>query len=194
MQILNRINDLWFPEGHLNENQRDFLIELVSNLKPKNCIETGFASGRSAVTILTAASPDKLVSIDINLDYIAGARQHCEKIKDQFDNFTIYEGSSTKILNEDFFSINFPEGIDFAFVDGDHSYSGAKQDISKIYKNMNFNAVMVVDDYYSSAPDGYPIPDVNDAVDSFANENGLKIEKWYNNGKGFAIIIKGTIS
>jgi len=48
-----------------------------------------------------------------------------------------------------------------------------------------------VDDYYSCEPDGYPLPDVNRAVDTYLeNEKAAKLEVWHENGKGFAVITK----
>jgi len=190
MDLIKEIEKFWFHEGHLNENQRDFIIKTVSELKPKYCIETGFASGRSAATVLCAAKPKKLVSVDIDLNYISGARDHSQKLLENFKNFKIVEGSSSSILKNEFFVENFPKGIDFAFIDGDHLYQGAKSDIKAIYEFMNVGAVMLVDDYYSCAPDGCSMKDVDMAVDDFCKEKNIIPEKWHNNGKGFAIIRK----
>ena len=63
------IENYWHPWGHLNENERDFLIEQLKKLKPKYCLETGFATGRSAATTLCTIKPEKFISIDINLNY-----------------------------------------------------------------------------------------------------------------------------
>lgn len=188
--IVKNIEKFWFYEGHLNENQRNFLVEKLLELKPKKCLETGFASGRSAVSILCTANPDLLVSVDINLDYIGGARQHADFLKKEFPNFTVIEGNSKNVLNDDFFQNNFEDGVDFCFIDGDHTYEGAKNDIQKIYKYLAPNALMIIDDYYSCGPDGCSIPDVDRAVDDFCKENQITPEKWHNNGKGFAIVRK----
>ena len=189
-KIISNITNLWYPIGHLNDDQRNFLVDLLLEKKPKNCIETGFASGRSAVTVLYAAEPKKLISVDVNLDYIHGARQFSNKLANLFKNFQILEGSSSDVLNESFFEENFNDGIDFAFVDGDHTYSGALSDIQKIYKHMNSDAIMLVDDYYSCGPEGCEIVDVNNAVDDFCKNNNISVKKWHNKGKGFAIIRK----
>jgi len=47
-----------------------------------------------------------------------------------------------------------------------------------------------VDDYYSCEPDGYPLPDVNRAVDTYLAETpqAVLVEKWHCNGKGLAVI------
>jgi predicted O-methyltransferase YrrM len=189
-EIIKNINKLWFHKGHLNEDQRDFLINILKEIKPKFCIETGFASGRSAITTLNAAEPELLISIDINLDYISGARLHSEKIKENFNNFKLIEGSSSKILTDDFFNDNFPHGIEFAFIDGDHSYAGAYSDIERVYAKINNGGIMIVDDYMSGPPNGARILSVNNAVNDFAEKNNIKIERWESKGKGFAIFRK----
>ena len=67
MSLEEKISKFWFDGGHLNENQRDFLINYLSQIKPKNCIETGFAGGRSASVTLSVCEPQKLISVDIDL-------------------------------------------------------------------------------------------------------------------------------
>lgn len=189
MNLVDKIKSLWWHEGHLNESQRDFLIDLLTQHKPQFCIETGFATGRSSVTTLIAAQPKKLVSIDVNLDYM-GARSHAESLIKEFTNFNVIENDSSQVLNESFFNDQFPEGIDYAFVDGSHTYSGAISDMRSIFKYLKSGAIMVVDDYRSGPPDGCSIPDVNRAVDDFSVESSTSIEPWYSNGKGFAIFRK----
>lgn len=187
--LKQQIEKLWYKDGHMNINQRDFIIELLTKLKPKYCIETGFATGRSSVSILESAKPTKLISIDIDLDYM-GARNHADLLLDKYPNYDIIEGNSKEILTKDFFDTNFSEGIDFAFIDGDHTYNGAINDMEKIYRHINKGGIMVVDDYYSGSPDGCSIPDVNRAVNNFCSNHNIKVEKWNKNGKGFAIIKK----
>lgn len=189
MSIIEEITNLWWYDGHLNEDQRDFLINILQNHKPRYCIETGFATGRSTVTTLIAAKPDKMVSIDINLDYMK-ARSHAKSLLEKFSNLTILEGDSSSILNSVFFKDFFPEGIDFAFVDGSHTYSGAFSDIQNIFEHLNDSGIMIVDDYISGPPNGCSIPDVDRAVHDFANSRSLKIERWSCLGKGFAILRK----
>lgn len=183
------INKYWHPVGHLNEDQKNFLINFLMEKKPRYCIETGFASGRSAVTTLVSANPIKLVSIDLSLDY-CGARKHAESLLEVFKNLTIREGNSGEILTEEFFQKEFPGGIDYAFVDGDHSYEGALTDVSHIYAKLNPNGYMIIDDFESGPPNGAVLEGVNIAVHHFCKTNNIYIQKWYDKGKGFAILRK----
>lgn len=41
-----------------------------------------------------------------------------------------------------------PESIDFAYVDGDHSYEGVKADLAALYPKMRAGGVMAFDDYH----------------------------------------------
>ena len=187
--LIDSINKLWWPDGHLNEDQRDFLIELLQGKNPNYCIETGFATGRSAVTTLCAANPKTLVSIDINLDYM-GARSHATRLQEDFPNFKVIESDTAKILNESFFRDNFSNGIDFAFIDGSHTYDGALFDMMTISSHLNAGGIMVVDDYRSGPPNGCTIPDVDKAVSSFAKSTNLSFTSWSSQGKGFGIFEK----
>lgn len=189
MSVVDKIKSLWWHNGHLNESQRDFLIDLLTQHKPQFCIETGFATGRSSVTTLITAQPKKLISIDVNLDYM-GARSHAEFLTKEFTNFKVIENDSSQVLNEAFFNEQFPEGIDYAFVDGSHTYNGAITDMRAIFKYLRPGAIMIVDDFRSGPPDGCSIPDVDRAVNDFSVEASTPIEAWNSNGKGFAIFRK----
>jgi predicted O-methyltransferase YrrM len=90
-------------------------------------------------------------------------------------------------MTDEFFESNFQSGIDFAFIDGSHTYQGALLDMMNIYKRMNVNGVMVVDDFRSGPPNGSSIPDVDRAVEDFEKATSCRLESWSNLGKGFAI-------
>lgn len=187
-EIVDKISRYWYDKGHLNTDQRDYFIETLQALKPRFCLEIGFASGRSAVTTLVAANPELLVSVDLSLDYIQGARAHAAVLQRDFPNLKICEGSSTQVLNEDFFQANFPNGIDFAFVDGDHTYAGCLADLEKVFPHLSQNGIIIIDDYRSGAPNGVSFPEVTDAVDDFVLQNRLSLRYWQKDGKGIARI------
>lgn len=188
--LIEQIETLWWPDGHLNNDQRDFLIELLVKLKPRYCIETGFATGRSAVTTLCAANPEVLISIDIDLNYM-NAKSHANLLQNKFKNFKVIESDSSKVLVQEFFDSYYKNGIDFAFIDGSHTYAGAYYDISTIYNQLNIGGIMVIDDFESGAPNGCEIQDVNNAVYDFCSKNNIELyKKWNKLGKGFAILKK----
>ena len=187
--MIEEIKKYWWHNGHFNENQMNFFIELLTTIKPKNILEIGFASGRSCCTSLICAEPLKMISIDIDLDYMS-ARKHAEFMMLNFKNLKIIEGDSKKIICDEFLLNEFPNGLDFIFIDGGHSYNDAFLDIKNTFNHLNKNGVMIIDDYYSGPPDGCFIQEVNDAVNDFAKKNNLEISTWNNNGKGFAILKK----
>lgn len=183
------IPELWHGLGHLRTTQRDFLIGLMERIKPKYCLETGFATGRSCVSVYFTAYPTKMVSIELNLDQFHGARDHSKKILEKAENLVILEMDSTKINFQDIKTTYFDNNnIDFAFIDGDHSYSGCSADLYGCYEISNPGTIIVVDDYESGPPDGIAIHTVTHAVNDFVKDKKLPITKWNVNGKGFAII------
>lgn len=190
-QIKEKINQLWFHEGgHLSEVQRDFYIDLLTKLNPKTCLEIGFAGGRHTATMLYSCNPTKAISVDIDLNYHGGLGS-VEKIKKIFNNIEFIEGNSSHLLNEEFFKVNFPKGVDYVLVDGGHSYNEALNDMVNCYPFLSKNGIMIVDDYESSEPIGCPIPDVDNAVKFFANSNNLSYETIkLSDGKGMAIFKK----
>ena len=49
--------------------------ELITKIKPKYALETGFCTGRSTSVVLTNATDlKKMISIDINFDYMRKGR------------------------------------------------------------------------------------------------------------------------
>ncbi len=63
-----------------------------------------------------------------------------------------------------------PDQLDFVFIDGDHSYSGAASDIAAWWPRLSAHGLMCGHDY------GNPnFPGVKRAVDEFAPANGLRV-------------------
>jgi hypothetical protein len=93
-------------------------------------------------------------------------------------------------LTEQFFHTEFPLGIDFALVDGDHKYNGCYSDLSIVYKYLNIGGIIAIDDYKSGPPNGASLPEVTSAIDNFCYYNNIIHQEWYKDGKGFAIICK----
>ena len=108
-----------------------------------------------------------------------------------FENFSTIENSSRHILNDDFFKKEFPLGIDWYTIDGDHSYGGCLFDLRAIVNHINKNGIIIIDDYESGPPNGCSIPGVTRACDDFYKENQyLEKTKWHCKGKGFCIFKK----
>ena len=62
----------WPEEGHLNLDQYNFVKDLLADKKIEYALETGFATGRSALSILNNCTDlKKMISIDINFNYFS---------------------------------------------------------------------------------------------------------------------------
>ena len=186
------MNEFWCKKGHFNLDQAIFFKEMVMENDPEYILETGFCTGRSASVILTNAKKlKKMISIDINFDYMKPeGKIYKNKLKDNFENFSTIENTS-KILNNNFFKKEFPLGIDWFTVDGDHSYTGCLFDLKSVVNHINKNGIIIVDDYKSGPPNGCRIPDVTRACDDFYKENQfLQKTEWNCKGKGFCIFKK----
>jgi predicted O-methyltransferase YrrM len=184
--------ELWCPRGHLNEDQADKYAEICARVRPRYVLETGFCTGRSAACVLHYSTAiERMVSIDINLDYNAQhGRRMAALLKGRFPAWDVLEESSRVILTATFFRERFPQGIDLATIDGDHSYEGCLFDLEAVSPHLTERGVMIVDDYQSGPPNGMRIESVTRSVDDFLNKhaNAFVGERWYKRGKGFCII------
>ena len=73
------------------------------------------------------------------------------------------------------------ENIEFAFLDGGHSYETVINDLKILERKIKTNAIILCDDY-----DGITkIDSVTNAINDFVNEKRLLIEKKFNR---FALI------
>ena len=195
MSITN--SKLWCQEGHLNVDQSDLIQKLSREQNPKYCLETGFCTGRSALSVIygNESNIEKFITIDINFDYNGhsiygnGGREYVAKFESEYSFFGAIEDSSWRILSEEFFASEFPNGVDWFTVDGDHSYEGCKNDLERALPYMNKNSIMIVDDYESGPPNGGALPSVTNACNNFYKENSDRVnkEKWNKLGKGFCI-------
>ena len=187
------MNDFWCEKGHFNLDQAAFIKEMVEKHNPEYVLETGFCTGRSASAVLTNATKlKKMVSVDIDLDYKKpDGRIYQKKLQDAFPSFSTIETSSRELFNETFFKEEFPHGIDWFTVDGDHSYDGCLFDLTSVVDHMNKNGIIVIDDYKSGPPNGCVFKRVTKACDDFHEKNKyLEKAEWNCKGKGFCIFRK----
>ena len=190
---ITKIEQWWGNRpGHLDEIERDFLIDLLDEISPSYCLETGTSTGRSSATILCFAEPKKHISIELNLDGVIGgsSRSHIQNMMTEFSNFRCIEGDSRLILNREFFENEYPNGVDFYFVDGGHTFEVCLSDMELVWPYINEGGIMIVDDYRSGPPGGCHIQSVDDAVHKFAYKHSLTFARWHGNGKGCATFRK----
>ena len=100
-----------------------------------------------------------------NLNSMESIEKFLKKFK---KNINLVKGDSNKTLNQHNLS-----KIDFAFIDGGHSYETTYNDLSILYSFMKNKAKTIVCDDYMDAT---YITEVKKAVDEFVKKNNLKFE------------------
>ena len=183
----------WPESGHLNLDQYNFVKDLLSDKKIEYALETGFATGRSALSVLNNCKDlKKMISVDISFDYLPISREMLATLEKEFSVFSGVESDSKSALTDEFFEENYPEGIDYCLVDGDHTYVGCLKDLRIIFPHVKSGGTILIDDYKSGPPNGCSIPEVTKACDDFYEQNSSLMEKseWNASGKGFCIFTK----
>ena len=100
-----------------------------------------------------------------NLNSIESIENFLKKFK---NNINLIRGDTNKTLKQADLS-----KIDFAFIDGGHSYETTYNDLSMLYSSMkNRSKTIVCDDYI----DASYITEVKKAVDNFVKEKKLSLE------------------
>lgn len=187
--------DDWCPVGHFNPDQADFYAEVLGQLRPTTAVEVGFGTGRSAASVLHAAdgSLRKMVSIEQNLDFISPlGRPMAARLADRFQGFRVIEGWSRDVLVDGFLASVFPDGIDFATVDGEHDFAGCTFDLTAVAPHICVGGMIAVDDYRSGPPNGVAFPEVDRAVDEFRDRHRTTFDArvWHAAGKGMCLFTR----
>ena len=100
-----------------------------------------------------------------NLNSIESVRKFLKKFEDKI---SLHKGNSNKVLK----SLNI-EKIDFAFIDGGHSYQTTFNDLEIVHQNMRGKKGTIVCDDYEDA--SY-ITDVKKAVDNYVKKENLSLQ------------------
>lgn len=183
--------NLWCPRGSLSIPQVHKLKELILNLNPSYAIETGFCTGRSSATLLFYSNVQKLISIDQDLNYIApDGYLYKNTLQNIYPSLQVIQENSHNLLTPSFLSSNFNNGIDWAYLDGDQSYSGIYSDLSSIHEFINTNGIIIINNYnYNFGPINTQF---NNACDDFFNNNKSFYDKeiWKVDYYGYMILKK----
>ena len=128
------------------------LISLVKDLNPQNILEIGSEKGGTAYfwnRICGAeGAPGKLVCVDVanNFRMTLGLPD---------SEFVFLEGNShspeiyTAVMEQ------FPNGIDFLFLDGDHWYEGVKEDFEKFSPLVRSGGIIAFHDIHGDGVQDY---------------------------------------
>ena len=162
------IEKYWCPRGHFNVDQRTFIMKLAELVQPRSVLETGFCMGRSSASVLCASSSILFISVDIDLDYMKPeGREYAIILQNDFPNCKVIEADSKRLFTQKFIMEQYPEGIDWLTIDGDHSYQGCLADL-EVARHLNEAGIVIIDDYKSGPPNGVQLPQVTKAVEDFA--------------------------
>ncbi|MDA9091726.1 class I SAM-dependent methyltransferase [Pelagibacteraceae bacterium] len=115
------------------------------------------------------SNPFKNFYYNIILRENLNSKESIEKFLSKFrGNIKLIKGDTNKTLKQ-----NNLTNIDFAFIDGGHSYKTTYNDLSTLYSSMkNKGKTIVCDDYM----DVSYITEVKKAVDDFIKKNNLKFK------------------
>jgi len=159
------------------------MLHLLYPIKPTHkmiCAEIGSFEGKGSLMIiehLCNNEHSRLYCIDPWEDcYVKDNEQfsHLNLLfKNQYNTFKENTKNCKKIIelrgysNEVIDSIE--EGIDFAFIDGDHSEKQVYQDGVMMYNKMKHDGIMIFDDYYWSLGDEYTKRGVDRFLEEYKN-------------------------
>ncbi len=112
------------------------LTRLLAQKKPRYVFEVGTAKGGTFYQFCRAAAKNALlVTLELNVQYL-----HPELIASfgrEKQRVVLLEGNSTDPVIINKIRSLFPDGIDFLFLDGDHSYEGIKNDFENYISLVN---------------------------------------------------------
>jgi len=146
---------------------RDVMLESL----PKNsvCAEVGIDKSEFSAKILQATHPSKLHLIDYSPWSIQNAKK---KFVQEVAQGTIetHLGDSGKLLQ------SFPnEYFDWVYIDGDHSYEGAKRDLEATLQKLKPAGLIALNDYIYFGSIDLVKYGVIEAVNEFCITHGFKL-------------------
>ena len=120
------------------------------------------------VTQQKFSNPFKHIYYNLYLKENLNSLESVKNFLKRFENkVNLYKGNSNKVLK----NLNI-ENIDFAFIDGGHSYQTTFNDLEIVYQNMKGKKGTIICDDYQDA--SY-ITDVKKAIDDYVNRERLSL-------------------
>jgi predicted O-methyltransferase YrrM len=136
------------------------LANAIKRLQPRRMLEIGTAEGGTLAIFARCATPDAtIISVDLPVDAVGGGyRAWREPVYRGFagPNQTIHllrRDSHKRETVESVESILRGEKLDFLFIDGDHSYNGAKTDFELYGRLVRSGGLIGMHDIVEAVPD-----------------------------------------
>ena len=141
--------------GELDDDNIILINKLVSYLKPRIILEIGTFRGRTTMNMLKNSPSSKIITIDTIKENVFTSGMDKTHIKSNLKYKSLIDTNEICcICNDSLFCshdldcVLNGESIDFAFIDGNHSYTNVSSDFEKIVMpRLSDNGVVVFDDY-----------------------------------------------
>lgn len=130
---------------HLTDEEKYFLHNLLPN-KNSVCVEIGSYLGMSALCIASSKHCKTLYCVDTwnNEGMSEGSR---DTYSDFVKNTIKYNDKIIPLRGDSYtIGLSFKFDIDFLFIDGDHSYEGAKKDIDVWLPKLRSGGILLMHD------------------------------------------------
>jgi predicted O-methyltransferase YrrM len=120
------------------------LLEWVARFQPRTVVEVGLNCGHSAALVISVVPDVTMISFDLgDRDYINYAAETIRE--NHLKTFEYVKGDSKVTLAPRLSTLEAQ--IDFALVDGDHTYTSSLSDLTAILPKVSPNGAVVVDDF-----------------------------------------------
>ncbi|MCT7965209.1 glycosyltransferase [Laspinema sp. D1] len=167
-----------------------FLNWYAHNFKPKHYLEVGVRRGRSLAQVLAESPQTQAYGFDLWIDNYAGVANPgpdfvCSELRKLgIQNLpTLISGNSHQTLPNFFADPRQIQEFDLINIDGDHSYSGAKEDLEIAFAHLATGGALMFDDITHPAH-----PELRELWDEYREKfkDYLFIEDAFGTGTGVA--------
>ena len=133
------------------EEQKNDLIEECKKINGTNIMEIGFNLGHSSEIFLKNFPAFSVTSFELGNQFTTTAKFYLDKFYKDANHMLILGDSKKEIIK---FSKNFPSAkFDLIFIDGDHRYNTALEDLENCKSISHAETVIIFDDVYDDECD-----------------------------------------
>jgi predicted O-methyltransferase YrrM len=148
--VLNNLEQfkLEHPDQKLmRQNLEMFLYwKIIEYIKPNSILEIGVYAGQTLGLMIEASGFTNGIYTGVDVDF-----NHLSTFKLLFNDVNV------EFLEIPSNQLNLGAKYDIIHIDGDHTYQGVSNDISKVIPYLHSNSILIVDDYV--------LPEVDQAID-----------------------------